>query len=91
MPCLPSWLIAELNEGCGTAPCDFWGALTGGGPPVGGGPIGAPGWKVVGRGGFTKGGAEPMETLVFHVSLKNLRQKPKHLFNKFWVTSKFTF
>lgn len=73
LPCLPSWVIAELNEGCGTALCgDFWGvsALTGGCPPVGGGPIGAPGWKVVGRGGFTKGGAEPMETLVFHVSIR---------------------
>ena len=46
-------------------------ALTGGGPPVGGGPRGAPGWKVAGRGGFTKGGAEPIETSVFHKSLKN--------------------
>lgn len=74
LPCLPSWLTAELNEGWGTAlGDDFWGvsALTGGGPPVGGGPRGAPGWKVAGRGGFTKGGAEPIETSVFHKSLKN--------------------
>lgn len=64
-------MIGELNEGWGTSLCDdFWGlrALTGGGPPVGGGPRGTPGWKVVGRGGFTKGGAEPMKTLVFHVT-----------------------
>lgn len=76
LSCLPSWLIAELNEGWGVT------ALTGGGPPVGGGPRGAPGWKVVGRSGFTKGGAEPMETLVFHMSLKNLRQRPKQPFTK---------
>lgn len=56
---------------------DFWGvrALTGGGPPVGGGPRGAPGWNVVGKGGFTKGGIGPTETLVFHMSLKNLNAK----------------
>lgn len=78
MPCLPSCLLAELNEGWGTAlSVDFWGgrALTGGGPPVGGGPRGAPGWKVVGRGGLTKGGVDPMETAVFHMSFKNLRPK----------------
>lgn len=74
LPCLPSWLTTELNEGWGAALCDgFWGvtALTGGGPPVGGGPRGAPGWKVVGRDGFTNAGVEPTETSVFYKSLKN--------------------
>lgn len=84
-------MTAELSEDWGTALCDdFWGvnALTGGGPPVGGcppvggGPRGTPGWKVVGRSGFTKGGTEPMETLVFHMSFKNLRQRPKLSFTK---------
>jgi hypothetical protein len=67
--CLPSWLTAELNDGWGEDLCDgFWGmrSLTGGGPPAGGGPGRTPGWKVVGRGGFRKGSAEPMETLDFH-------------------------
>lgn len=79
-------MLAELKVGWGTALCvDFWGvrALTGGGAPVGGGPRGAPGWKVVGRGVFTKGGADPMETVVFHMTLKNLRKMPKQPFTEY--------
>lgn len=86
LPCLPSWLTAELNEGWGTPLCDdFWGVstLNGGGPPVGGGPREAPGWKVVGRGGFTKGDAEPIEILFFHKSLTYLRKRVKQPFTKF--------
>lgn len=78
-------MLVELNEGWGTVlGVNFWGvrALTGGGPPVGGGPRGAPGWKVAGRGGFAKGSADPMETTVFHTSLKNLRKRPKQPFTK---------
>lgn len=59
----PSWVTVELNGGTAALGSVFWG----GGPPAGGGPGGAPGWKVVGRGGFCKGSAEPMETWVFHV------------------------
>lgn len=88
-------MTAELNEGWGTSLYDdVWGmrALIGGGPPAGGGPWGAPGWKVVGRGGFTKGGTEePTETSVFHTLLKNSRLWPKPAFYQSWVTSKLTF